>query len=285
MKKINLPKELVSFFDTNLKELEENYPGINKIVLLRFLDDLGVDHYLGATEEIHTKLLKGIPLEYITKKKFFYDFEFSLNEDVLIPRFETEILVHEAINLIKEKSINSVLDLGVGSGAIFINILKYLKENSLKMNYLHASDISQKALDVCEKNLTKLAWNKDLGQTELIKSDLYKNINNKYDLILSNPPYIKENADRAGVHRQTDAYEPHIALYLADREYDAWFDDFFKNTFHNLNENGYFIYEGHEDHLESQAKQLDSFGFKSIELIRDLTGRYRFIKAMKIKEV
>lgn len=274
MKKINLPKSLITFFEENQRELEKNYPGINKLVLLRFLDDLTLDEYTKDPHSIHSNLMQGIPLEYITGKKFFYDFELYLNQSVLIPRFETEILVHEAIEFSQSNQIKSFIDIGTGSGAIFVNVLKAYDKFDLAV----ATDIDEDALQVCKINLEKLS---PQSHTDLIKSDKWNQVNQSFDMILSNPPYIKYEQDKAGVHFQADKYEPHTALYLADAEYDAWFDDFFKNSLDNLNSKGLFLMEGHEDHLKALASKLEAFNRGEVLILKDLNGCDRFIKLIK----
>lgn len=274
MKKINLPKDLVDFYKNNQAKLEENYPGFNQVVLLRFIDDLGVERYLNNRDEIQKQLLQAKPLEYITNKKFFYDHEFYIDENVLIPRYETEILVDEAIKFAQENSIKSFIDIGTGSGAIFVNVLKSV--NTILKAF--ASDIDQRALDICSKNLKAIKVDCEI---ELIISDRFEKINDSFDMILSNPPYIKKSADCAGVHFQADSFEPHLALYLEDSIYDAWFDDFFKKSVDNLNSRGLFLMEGHEDHLVDLAKKLQQLNTGKVEILKDLTGRDRFLKLIK----
>lgn len=274
MKKINLPKDLIDFYKKNQSTLEENYPGFNQVVLLRFIDDLGLERYQAEKESIEAKLLRAVPLEYITNKKFFYDCDLFVNEKVLIPRYETEILVDEAIKFAKSNRIRNFIDIGTGSGAIFINVLKALP----KIETAIATDIDQNALDICKRNLAALSTS---AEVHLKLADRFKGIRQKFDMILSNPPYIKEVADKNGVHFQADSYEPHLALYLKDVEYDAWFDDFFKQSVDNLNNNGLFMMEGHEDHLQNLALKLDSLRVGKVQVLKDLAGRDRFIKLIK----
>jgi len=105
--------------------------------------------------------------------------------------------------------------------------------------------------------------------------------NEKFHVILSNPPYIKEENDREFVHNQVDSFEPHLALYLKDEIYDLWFVDLFKQVHHSLYEEGVFLMEGHEDHLENLAIICQNAGFSSVEVLQDYTNRNRFILAKK----
>ena len=150
------------------------------------------------------KLKKGLPLAYITKQANFYGKEYYVNKNVLIPRPETEFLVQNTNNLIKKhlktKKIK-ILDIGTGSGVISLALY------SLNNNYrITATDISKKALKVAKNN--KKRHNCDIN---LIKTDLFNNINDKFDCIISNPPYIKNNSKN--IEQKVKENEPHIALY------------------------------------------------------------------------
>ena len=155
-------------------------------------------------EKIIKKLNKGLPIQYITKKANFYGKEYYVNKNTLIPRPETEILVHKTNQLIEKhmnhKNIN-ILEIGTGSGIISITLKK------LNQNYnITATDISRKALKVAKKNA------KTHNTTITFKkTDLYKGINQKYDIIISNPPYIEENSKN--IEKIVKDNEPKQALF------------------------------------------------------------------------
>ena len=132
------------------------------------------------------KLIKGIPLQHITNSQEFMKMNFFVNSDVLIPRQDTEILVEEVIKLGEEKRKISILDLCTGSGAIAISLAKYLPNAKI-----YASDISKKALEVAKRNAKS---NEVFEKIEFINSDLFKKIEGKFDIIVSNPPYIRTEA-------------------------------------------------------------------------------------------
>ena len=181
-------------------------------------------------KKTNEKLEKGLPIQYILKRAYFYNNEFYVNKNVLIPRPETEFLVQKTYNLIeqnfKNKTVN-ILDIGTGSGIIAIT----LKE--LNNNYnITATDISKKALKVAKKN-SKISNTK----IDFVKTDLYKDIKDKYDVIISNPPYIDINS--SSVEEKVKKNEPHIALF-ADNEGLYYYEKILKNI-KNITKEKYII--------------------------------------------
>ncbi len=144
------------------------------------------------------RLKQGYPLQYITGRKEFMGMEFLVNDNVLIPRADTEMLVEEAISFAK-KGIR-ILDLCTGSGAIAISLAKYIEDS-----YIVASDISKDTLEAASLNAKRLLMDK---QIEFIESDMFENIEQKFDIIISNPPYIKKDVIKA----YNLKYEPILAL-------------------------------------------------------------------------
>jgi len=154
-------------------------------------------------KKIEDKLKQGIPIQYITNKAYFYNEEFYVDENTLIPRPETETLVEQTHNLLikQNKTKAKILDIGTGSGIIAITLKKLNNDYDIT-----ATDISEKALKVAKKN----SKNKNTNIT-FIKTDLYKNITEKFDVIISNPPYIEENSQN--IEQQVLENEPHTALF------------------------------------------------------------------------
>ena len=149
------------------------------------------------------RLIAGVPLQHITQSQEFMKMNFFVNEDVLIPRPDTEVLVEEVIEITKRLTRPKILDLCTGSGAIAISIAKYAK-NAL----LFASDISENAIEVAKKN-AKI--NKVEDRIEFLHSDLFNNIpKTKFDIIVTNPPYIKRaEISKLDIEVQN---EPKVAL-------------------------------------------------------------------------
>ena len=145
----------------------------------------------------------GNPIAYLTNKKFFWDTEFFVTKNTLIPRPDTELLVENVLNLTKRKNNINILDIGVGSGCILLTILKERKNF-----YGTGIDISQKCLNISKINAANLNITSRL---KLYKSDVDKFNLGKYDLIISNPPYIKTN-DLKYLERDVVDFEPISAL-------------------------------------------------------------------------
>lgn len=248
----------MSFFEEHQKILENHYPGITEKILQDKLRNFDLDL-------IKEDLLSGRPLEYITNSKYFFNRDFYVDERVLIPRNETETLVEKALEVIREK--DSILDICCGSGNIGLAILEEKKVD------LILADLSEEALSVTQKNLKG-------NKAQLIQSDLYQNIKGHFDVIVSNPPYIS-TISKGGVHDQVDQFEPHLALYINEDQYDDWFEGFFQKTYSHLKTGGYFFMEGHEDKLYYQQQQLVDLGFKNVEILKDLTRRDRFLRGSK----
>lgn len=286
------------FFKEHEAFLKINYPGITSSRLLRELestiiqakvspqDFFNLPYYensKGPATSFFLKLKKGVPLEYISNKAYFYDSEFFVNEDVLIPRSETELLVQIALDEIKKikkvKKEISLIDVGTGSGCILLSILKKCEDI---LSY--GVDISEKSIEIAKRNFFNLEFGiSEKNRVNFMVSDRLTSFQKPevFDVIVSNPPYIKKEKDASLVHFQVIENEPHQALFLEDEEYDKWFEEFFLDTHRLLKKDGVFLMEGHESHLENQKVMLEEIGFKDIEILKDLTNRNRFVRAYK----
>ena len=228
--------------------------------------------YFEAIQEI----MQGKPLQHITNKQEFMGMTFFVNEDVLIPRPDTENLVEEVINLIKKdrKEKNKeekvrILDLCTGSGAIAVSIAKYVEKCKII-----AIDISPKALKVAKTN-AKI--NDTEEKIEFMQSDLFKNLNekiHKFDIIVSNPPYIEtETIKKLDIEVQK---EPLIAL-------DGGIDglDFYRKIIENsskfLNKNGYLCFEIGYNQKQRVIEILEKYKFKEIYCKKDIGDNDRVI--------
>lgn len=201
------------------------------------------------------KLSKGIPLQHITHSQEFMKMTFYVNEDVLIPRPDTEVLVEEVIKIAKKINAKKILDLCTGSGAIAVALAKYIEDSQIT-----AVDISNKAINVAKLNAKN---NNVENQITFVESDLFKQLpKEKYDIIVSNPPYIKKEIIKS-LEKEVQK-EPQIAL---DGGYDGL--DFYRKIINKADEylkfNGYICleigYDQKEDVLEllkNEGKYVDT---------------------------
>lgn len=217
---------------------------------------------------LQEEFLKGTPLATLMGFSEFYNHRFFVDHHVLIPRPETEYMVDLLVQEFKGKC-QRVLDVGTGSGVILLSLL-----NAGVGKSGVGVDISPEALRVAKINCQRLRL-KD--KASLIKSDRLTKVEGSFDLIVSNPPYIKASSHRSLVHNSVDKHEPHQALYLPDDYYVLWFEDFFQEVRAHLK--GTFMMEGHELELDEQAKMLGRLGFQNVEVLKDLTGTKRYLKA------
>ncbi len=176
--------------------------GLNPLELLNYLsfivDSEKCERYKRAVLAIEN----GTPLQYALGKVNFYGNEFIINENVLIPRFETEELVENTVKYSKEffKDPVDIIDLGCGSGVIGLTLEKKISTNSVDL-----IDISDKALEIANKNCEKLN-----SKAHILQSDMFESVEKKYDIIISNPPYIRDDEEIEEIVKNN---EPSIALY------------------------------------------------------------------------
>ena len=218
--------------------------------------------------------LNHIPLQHITGHQQFLDFDFLVDENVLIPRPETELLVEQVVNYINNEMYNKndavkVLDMCTGSGCIAISVDR-LCENAI----VTGADISEKALKVAERNNVR-----NNGNVFFVKSDLFENIKEKYDIIISNPPYIP-SGDMEELMEEVRDHEPHLAL---DGSNDGlkFYRKICKMAREFLNDNGKIFFEIGYDQGETVPEILRMNGFTNIQVLKDFAGNDRMVIAGK----
>jgi release factor glutamine methyltransferase len=218
------------------------------------------------------RLLKAEPLQYVLSEAYFYGLKFKVNSAVLIPRPETEELVELALNTLKNTpSKLNILDIGTGSGCIAITL-----KHSLSNADVYAMDISPEALDIANQN----AINNNT-KVHFLEADIraYKS-NEKFDLIISNPPYV---TNREGVHMDKNVmnYEPHLALFVADDSPLEFYIAITAFASQNLNKNGFLFFEINANFGKETANLLIDKSFTDIQILKDMQGKDRFISARK----
>ena len=236
-------------------------------ILIHGNEEFPVDKLNEYFEKIE-RAANGEPIQYITNSQEFFGMNFYVDENVLIPQPDTEILVEEIIKIIrKENKKLKVLDLCTGSGVVAISIAK---EENIEVT---ASDISKKALEVAKKNATMNNVNIDL-----VESDLYKNIKDEFDIIVSNPPYIA--TDVIDTLSSEVKCEPKIALDGGKDGLD-FYRKIAEESKNHLKTEGYLAFEIGYDQKESVMKILEENDYINIYCIKDLSQNDRVIIANK----
>lgn len=217
-------------------------------------------------------LLKSKPIQYITGECEFCDLTFKVNENVLIPRPETSEMVSEIVKSrkTKDKSNTSILDIGTGSGCIAISLAKALPQSSV-----FALDISEKALEVAKENADINNVNLTFIHDNILSLD--KEIDKKFDIIVSNPPYVRE-LEKAEMRDNVLKWEPHNALFVSDDDPLVFYRSILRFAKDHLNENGEVWFEINEFLGKEMYFLCKEMGFNNIEIHKDFRGKERIVK-------
>ena len=219
--------------------------------------------------EFIDKIIEGMPLQYITKKQEFYGLDFYVDENVLIPQPDTEILVEEVLKIAKNG--DKILDICTGSGCIGISIASNIENVEVIM-----TDISENALKVAEKNAKN---NQVLEKVQLIQSDMFEKVDSKFDIIVSNPPYIETKVIK-NLDKQVQK-EPMIALD-GGKDGLIFYRKIISEAPKYLKEKGCLCLEIGYDQKEKVVELIKNIGiFKDIKEIKDLSGNDRVIIVRK----
>ena len=245
----------------------------NPLELFNYLDMEVEEQKVEKYKEEIKALNEGIPLQYVIGNVNFLGNKFIINKNVLIPRFETEELVDYTAKYAKKLFTEPVeiIDLGCGSGVIGLSLSKKISTKSVDL-----IDISEEALEVSKQNAKRLAI-----EANFIHSDMWKNINNKYDIIISNPPYIKTNEEIEDIVKNN---EPHIALYAGEDGLDCY-----RKIIKGINEHSKdkclialeIGYDQANDIIKLIEEELDNV---RIEVKKDMSEKERMIFIFKNNE-
>ena len=266
MKLFDLRKELKNEFASSNIETEDVDFIISEVLGVKRTDLILIEEISSEQEKEIRKncdLRKNnIPVDKIFKKAYFYGYEFIVNENVLSPRPESELLVETALKFIKQNKYKTVLDLCTGSGCLAI---------ATKLNSdidITATDISQKALTVAKQNAKNLQ-----AEIKFIRSNMFEKIEDKFDLIISNPPYIDSDEVKT-LEAEVVNNDPHLALdggAMGLKFYNIIHDNLRKY----LNYNGMIIMEIGEDQKELLISLFNDFNL--VESLTDLSGNDRVL--------
>jgi len=223
------------------------------------------DEDISSFEKIIVDIKKNIPIQYILGETYFYNLKFNVNSSTLIPRPETE----ELVRYILSHNFSSVLDIGTGSGCISISIAKNSNAS------IDAIDNSKDALVIAKSNAILNSVDVNFMFNDVFEFSVTK----KYDLIVSNPPYVL-NSEKKYMHQNVIDYEPHNALFVEDSNPLIFYEKIALIASKNLNSNGLLFFEINEKFGDQIIDLLSKLNFVDIELKKDINGRDRIIKSV-----
>ena len=232
-------------------------------------EELSVEQENRYFDLINKKINEDTPLSHLVGFDYFYDRKFKVTKDVLSPRMETEELIYKVLEYIKKSKKDSfrILDLCTGSGIIAITLKKEIVE---KYTEIVASDISEKALSIAIENA-----NNNNANITFIKSDLFDNISGKFDLIISNPPYISYK-DKITIKDSVLNYDPHLALF-AEEDGIYFYRKIIENAVHYLSKDGVIFFEIGYDQKEKIFELGKNNNFITT-VYKDINDRDRIAK-------
>ncbi len=242
-----------------------------KFIILNSNKEINHYEYTNFKELISSRI-KSKPIAYIIGEKSFWKYDFKINEKVLIPRPDTEIIIEQVLKIYKRKECINFLEIGVGSGCIILSILK--EKNSFLGKGL---DVSKDSLRICKENANKLGL---VNRLKLFKTDIDNFHLGKYDLIVSNPPYIK-NLDFKNMDDEILKYEPKIAL-CGGIDGLSEIRKVIKKSSELIKIYGKLILEIAHDQKNEVKKILTSNNFYINEVVKDFANKDRCIISTKI---
>ncbi|HUI32315.1 MAG: peptide chain release factor N(5)-glutamine methyltransferase [Dysgonamonadaceae bacterium] len=220
---------------------------------------------------IVNRLKNNEPIQYILGKTEFYGLDFKINSSVLIPRPETEELVEWILSDIKNTNPH-VLDVGTGSGCIAITIAKHLQYATVD-----AWDISEEALVIARENSRMNRVTVQFSKVDVLEEHYSKK---KYDIVVSNPPYIKES-EKEVMDENVLNFEPHEALFVSNEEALIFYDRIADIAKKQLKNGGLLYFEINQTKGEEIVQLLINKNFQDVELKKDISGNNRMVKAVK----
>lgn len=251
----------------------EHETGFKSSQFLAIKNEQATPASAAAIAHILAQLQTGRPIQHILGYAHFYGNIFEVSEHTLIPRPETEELVHLIRQDYKNKKNASCIDIGTGTGCIPISLAKYMPQHKY-----WALDISKEALEVAKRNALKNKVDIQFLQMDILEWDLVFAADLKFDIIVSNPPYIT-NAEKTDMHQNVLDFEPHTALFVEDSAPLLFYDyiaDFAKS---HLNPSGQLYFEINQFLAEETVDLLVKKGFKNVEIHHDINGAKRMIRA------
>ena len=210
------------------------------------------------------------PVQYITGEAEFQGLKLKVTPDVLIPRPETEELIDLIVKENKSGKINSILDIGTGSGCIALSLKKYFPAAEVT-----GIDISEAGLEIAKENCKLNGLQVNFVKADILDSKV-KNKFDKFDMIVSNPPYVTED-DKILMEKNVLEFEPHLALFVENNEPLVFYDRIADFSVEKLNPDGQLWFEVNEKYGHEVSGLLKHKGFKNVTVIKDFRGKERFV--------
>lgn len=228
------------------------------------------ENIFSKLEENRFRLEDGEPVQYVTGNAHFYGLEFFVSKDVLIPRQETELLVDTIVKKYKNSADIKILDIGTGSGCIAISLKKFLPEA-----IVYAIDISQAALEVCKINAAQNNVEIETLIFDILSNEAFP-VEAKFDLIISNPPYVLES-EKILMHRNVVDFEPASALYVNDDNPLLFYLAITEFAISHLSNKGALFLEINEKFGNEVARLCNEKEFSDVQIVSDLDNKSRFV--------
>ena len=260
--------EIMSF--SNL--IVQHLTGMSRVEILMNKNTIFSNEQRYELDCIIEKLKFFVPIQYILGETEFFGLPFRVSNSVLIPRPETEELVDWIQNENKEQSDLSILDIGTGSGCIAIT-LKHIFENAK----VDAFDISENALAIAGENAKLNNVAVHFSNVDILNAPL---MDNKWDIIVSNPPYIPE-LEKAEILPNVLNHEPHLALFVPDNDWLIFYRSIAEFANIHLHPGGKLYIEIHKDAGNECVEMLLNMGFQNVELRKDISGNDRMVKGQR----
>ena len=227
-------------------------------------------------DEITERLKKNEPVQYVLGVAWFAGMKFKVNKNVLIPRPETEELVDWIVKESQKSKVKSqnIIDIGTGSGCIPITLKKKFPEANVS-----AIDVCSEAVFTATENAIEFNAEVDFVLLDFLDEEKWKKLG-QYDIIVSNPPYVKQSEINA-MHQRVKEFEPHLALFVPDNDALLFYKKLSDFSLKHLNPGGSLFLEINESLGEKVLNLFQTAGFANIELRKDMQGKDRMIKVMR----
>lgn len=252
----------------------ENITGFKKVDRLINKQFPLNEEQLQLLNDYTNELLKHKPVQYVLNEVWFAGMKLYVDENVLIPRPETEELVEWIVKTVasRKSQVASILDIGTGSGCIPVALKKKLLSVEV-----HALDISEEALNVAKRNAAIQQTEINFHLLNILDRNLWKQLP-KFDIIVSNPPYVTQG-EASSMQKNVLQYEPHLALFVDDEDAMKFYKAIAEFGLYHLNNNGQIFFEINEMMGKQICDLLNQYRYLNIELKKDLQNKDRMIKA------